>query len=80
MVVIMGSYVTVSTKIRKEVVEKARRLGVNISEFLRKTLEEEVKRRELEHLGKKLNELDSVLKKIDMNEIVRLIREDRDSR
>jgi len=80
MVVIMGSYVTVSTKVKKEVVEKARRLGVNISEFLRKTLEEEVKRRELEHLGKKLNELDSVLKKIDMNEIVRLIREDRDSR
>jgi LytS/YehU family sensor histidine kinase len=80
MVVIMGSYITVSTKVRKEVVEKARRLGVNISEFLRKTLEEEVKRRELEHLGKKLNELDSVLKKIDMNEIVSLIREDRESR
>ena len=44
MVVIMGSYVTVSTKVRKEVVEKARRLGVNVSEFLRKTLEEEVRR------------------------------------
>jgi LytS/YehU family sensor histidine kinase len=80
MVAIMGSYVTVSTKVRKEVVEKARRLGVNVSEFLRKTLEEEVRRRELEHLEKKLNELDSVLKKIDMNEIVRLIREDRESR
>ena len=76
----MGSYVTVSTKVRKEVVEKARRLGVNVSEFLRKTLEEEVRRRELERLEKKLNELDSVLKKIDMNEIVSLIREDRESR
>jgi len=80
MVVIMGSYITVSTKVRKEVVEKARRLGVNVSEFLRKTLEEEVRRRELEHLEKKLNELDSVLEKIDMNEIVSLIREDRESR
>jgi post-segregation antitoxin (ccd killing protein) len=79
MVVIMGSYVTVSTKVRKEVVEKARRLGVNVSEFLRKTLEEEVRRRELERLEKKLNELDSVLEKIDVNEIVRLIREDRES-
>jgi len=76
----MGSYITVSTKVRKEVVEKARRLGVNVSEFLRKTLEEEVRRRELEHLEKKLNELDSVLEKIDMNEIVSLIREDRESR
>jgi len=75
----MGSYVTVSTKVRKEVVEKARRLGVNVSEFLRKTLEEEVRRRELEHLGKKLNELDSILEKIDMTEIMSLIREDRDS-
>jgi len=75
----MGSYVTVSTKVRKEVVEKARRLGVNVSEFLRKTLEEEVRRRELERLEKKLNELDSVLEKIDVNEIVRLIREDRES-
>jgi len=80
MVVIMGSYITVSTKVRKEVVEKARRLGVNVSEFLRKTLEEEVRRRELEHLGKKLNELGSVLEKIDMNEIMSLIREDRESR
>jgi post-segregation antitoxin (ccd killing protein) len=80
MVVIMGSYITVSTKVRKEVVEKARRLGVNVSEFLRKTLEEEVRRRELERLEKKLNELDSVLEKIDMNEIVSLIRENRESR
>jgi len=76
----MGSYITVSTKVRKEVVEKARRLGVNVSEFLRKTLEEEVRRRELERLEKKLNELDSVLEKINMNEIVSLIREDRESR
>jgi LytS/YehU family sensor histidine kinase len=80
MVVLMGSYVTVSTKVRKEIVEKARRLGVNVSEFLRKTLEEEVRRRELERLEKKLNELDSVLEKIDMNEIVSLIREDKESR
>jgi len=79
MVVIMGSYITVSTKVRKEVVEKARRLGINVSEFLRKALEEEVKRRELEYLEERLNELDSVLEKIDVNEIVRLIREDRES-
>jgi antitoxin CcdA len=38
----MGSYVTVSTKVRKEIVEKAKRLGVNISEFLRRKLEEKV--------------------------------------
>jgi hypothetical protein len=52
---------------------------MNVSEFLRKALEEEVKRRELEYLEKRLNELDSVLEKIDVNEIVRLIRKDRES-
>ena len=76
----MGSYVTVSTKVRREVVEKARRLGMNISEVLRRALEEEVGRRELENLGRRLNELDSVLEKIDVKEVVRLIREDRESR
>jgi hypothetical protein len=39
-----------------------------------------VRRRELEHLEKKLNELDSVIEKIDMKEIVSLIREDRETR
>ena len=39
---ILGSYVTVSTKVRKEAVEEARRLGINISEFLRRKLKEKV--------------------------------------
>lgn len=76
----MGSYITISTKVRKEVVEKARELGMNISEVLRKTLEEEVRKRELEYLKKRLDELDGVLEKIDVKEIARLIREDRESR
>ena len=38
----MSSYVTVSTKVRREFVEKAKRLGINISEFLRRKFEEKV--------------------------------------
>jgi post-segregation antitoxin (ccd killing protein) len=53
----LGSYVTVSTKVKREVVEKAKRLGNNISEFLRRKLEEEVERREIELITRRFEEL-----------------------
>jgi post-segregation antitoxin (ccd killing protein) len=53
----LGSYVTVSTKVKREVVEKAKRLGINISEFLRRKLEEEVERREIELIARRFEEL-----------------------
>jgi post-segregation antitoxin (ccd killing protein) len=36
------SYVTVSTKVKKQIVEKAKEYGLNISETLRKALEKEI--------------------------------------
>ena len=39
---ILGSYVAVSTKVRKEIVEKAMKLGINVSEFLQRKLKEKV--------------------------------------
>ncbi|PLJ78439.1 type II toxin-antitoxin system CcdA family antitoxin [Infirmifilum sp. SLHALR2] len=76
----MGRYVTVSTKVRRELLEEARQLGINISELLRRALEEEVRRRRLMSLEKSLKEMHSVLDKIDVGEIVDLIREDRETR
>jgi post-segregation antitoxin (ccd killing protein) len=76
----MGSYITVSTKVRKELVERARALGVNVSEVLRKSLEEWVMKRELEELEKKLEEMSETLEKIDLDEVTRIIREDRETR
>ncbi len=76
----MGRYITVSTKVRKELKEEAERLGINISEFLRKALEKEVKVRKLMLLKKKLDGIEHVLSKININDIVRLIREDREGR
>jgi post-segregation antitoxin (ccd killing protein) len=78
-VVTIGSYVTVSTKVRREIVERARRLGINISEFLRKKLEEEVENREFELIKKRLEEIRDVIEKIDIERIVKHIREDRES-
>ena len=76
----MGSYVTVSTKVRREVVEKARMLGINISEFLRMKLEEEVKKRELELVKQKLDSLRDVLEALDVERIAEHVREDREAR
>jgi LytS/YehU family sensor histidine kinase len=77
---VLGSYVTVSTKVRREVVEKARMLGISISEFLRMKLEEEVKRRELELTKQKLDSLRDVLEALDVERIAGHVREDREAR
>jgi antitoxin CcdA len=74
----MGRYVTVSTKVRKELRDEARRLGINISEFLRKALEEEVRRRRIELLKKRIEEISGVLERIDIERITHSIREDRE--
>jgi len=76
----MGRYVTVSTKVRREILEKARALDINISKFLREKLEEEVRKREAELMMRKLDELSDVLSKIDIERVVASIREDREGR
>ena len=70
----MSDWVTVSTKVRREVLEKAREYGINVSELLRRALEEEVKRREevKEAAIRIANEL-----KVTREEIAMLIEEDR---
>ncbi|RLF04532.1 MAG: hypothetical protein DRJ60_06965, partial [Thermoprotei archaeon] len=40
----MSRYVTVSIKVRRELKEEAERLGVNVSEVLKRALEDAVKR------------------------------------
>jgi LytS/YehU family sensor histidine kinase len=71
----MRSYVTVSTKVRREVVERAGELGVNIPEFLRRELEKEV-----ELINRRLDPLKDVLDAIDVERVVRHIGEDRERR
>ena len=76
----MSDYITVSTKVRRRLKEEAERLGVRISEVLRRALEEEVRRRKLEELEKKLGEVGEALDKIDIDRVVKSIREDREGR
>jgi hypothetical protein len=50
-----------------------------LSEFLRRKLEEVVERRELELITRRLSELREVLDAIDIERVVRHVREDRGS-
>jgi antitoxin CcdA len=72
--------VTVSTKIPKQLKEKIQRFKIKPSKILRKALEDEVKRREVEELKEEINKLKPILEKISMDDTVKSIREDRDSR
>jgi len=72
--------VTVSTKIPKQLKEKMQRFKIKPSKILRKALEDEVKKREVEELKEEINKLKPVLEKVSMDDIVKSIREDRDSR
>jgi len=72
--------VTVSTKIPKQLKEKIQRFKIKPSKILRKALEDEVKRREVEELKEEIKKLKPTLEKVSMENIVKSIREDRDSR
>jgi post-segregation antitoxin (ccd killing protein) len=73
----MGEYVTVSVKVKRELLDEARRFNINVSELIRSVLENEVRRRRLMLLEEKLKTKKSILEKIDVDRVVRLIREDR---
>jgi len=76
----MQQCVTVSTKIPKQLKEKIERLKIKPSKILRKALEDEVRKREVEELKEEINRLKPILEKISAEDIVKSIREDRDSR
>ncbi|MEM0051318.1 MAG: type II toxin-antitoxin system CcdA family antitoxin [Sulfolobales archaeon] len=76
----MGTYVTVSVKVRRDLVERARALGVNVAEVVRRAVEEEVKRRELELIRRRLEDVKDFLDLIDIDRVVKSVREDREGR
>jgi post-segregation antitoxin (ccd killing protein) len=76
----MGKYVTVSVKIPIELKEKMKQLSIKPSTLLRKAIEEEVKKREIQKIKAQIKELKPLLNKISIKEIVQGIREDREQR
>ncbi|MGA3111174.1 MAG: type II toxin-antitoxin system CcdA family antitoxin [Candidatus Bathyarchaeia archaeon] len=76
----MPECVTVSTKIPKQLKEKMRTLKIKPSRLLRKAIEDEIKRKEAEQLKEEIEKLKPILEKVCIEDIVKSLREDRDSR
>jgi antitoxin CcdA len=72
--------VTVSTKIPKQLKEKIKKFKIKPAKILRKALEDEVRKREVEELKEELERLKPVLEKLSMDDVVKSIRDDRDNR
>ena len=69
----------VSAKVPKELKERARKYGINISGMVRRALEAEVALMEEKELRKKLDELSASLRnRLSVKDVVRAVREIRD--
>jgi len=76
----MTKYETVSVKIPTELKKKMKQYGIKPAEIVRKTIQEEVRRREAEEIDQNLRKLKPILERISVEEVVAMIREDRESR
>ena len=73
-------YVTVSAKVPRRLKELLDRYNIKPGSIIRRALEEEVKRRMLEELERLSREFSRELSHIPDEEIVKVIREDREGR
>jgi len=71
---------TVVVRIPQEIKEEIRRYEIQVSTVVRKALEEEIRKKKLEELKKAAGRLGELLAKIPNEEIVKSIRETRESR
>lgn len=71
---------TVCAKVPAGLKKKLSRLGVNVSEVIRQSLQSEVDRLEKEKLNKLAKEVSAILKKIPPEEFAQSVRASRDSR
>ena len=76
----MSGHVTVSVKIPEKLRERMDELGIKPSEVLRRAIEEEVRKRETEKIKDSVKKLRPILDRVSLEDVVKGIREDRDSR
>lgn len=76
----MAKYETVSIKVPAEIKQKLKKYGIKPSKLLRKTLEQEIRKREIEEIRTEIQNLGDALDRIDMADVVATIREDREKR
>lgn len=75
----MSKSATVSAKVPEELKKRAQELGINVSRLTRKSLRKKVKTEEKKLLRKKARGAGKLLEKVPRKDIVRGIRETRES-
>ncbi len=74
------SMVVVSVRIPKELKMKAKNYGIKISEILRRALEEEIRKRELEEIQDLLDKFKKGMENVSKEDIISVIKESREER
>jgi len=70
----------ISVRIRKDLKEKARRLGINVRQVVEKALEESIKSEEKKELISTAKQIKALLGNVDEQEWLKALRESRDER
>ncbi len=74
----MKIHTTVSAKISEEEREELKKLGLNPTEIIRKAVKEEIRKAHNKALIEKMKSVTPIISKLNMDEIVSDIREDRE--
>jgi len=74
----MKTYATVSAKVSKKERDELKKLGLKPTEVIRRAVQEEIKRAKNKELIEKMRRVAPVVKKLNVDEIVSDIREDRE--
>ena len=72
--------VSITLSMDEEIVREAEQLGIDIARVAEEAVRREIRRRRLMLLKRELESLKGELDRLDVEEIVRIIREDRESR
>ncbi|RLE85568.1 MAG: hypothetical protein DRJ41_00955 [Thermoprotei archaeon] len=73
----MGSIVTYSLKLPKELREKMKEVDLDWAEFIRKTIKAKIEEEERKKASEKLDTIRARAEKVSTNEVVSWLREDR---
>jgi hypothetical protein len=74
----MNKYTTISAKVPVKEREELKRLGLNPTEIIRKAVQEEIRKATNKNLIEKMKKVNHIISKLDMDEIVSDIMEDRE--
>jgi len=74
----MKTYATVSAKVSKKERDELKKLGLKPTEVIRRAVQEEIKRAKNKELIEKMRRVAPIVKKLNVDEIVSDIREDRE--